>query len=82
MPVTVTIRDMDDDVYAALLRRAKAAGISVPALLRKEAARLAALPALDPWLARTRLRSSPGTGRETLDALDASRGPWPDVAPQ
>ena len=39
MPKTVQIRDLDDEVYDGLVRRAAEAGISVPALLRLEATR-------------------------------------------
>lgn len=42
MPKTVQIRDIDDEVYAALVRRAADEGITVPELLRREAVRLAA----------------------------------------
>ena len=42
MPKTVHIRDLDDEVYAKLARRAAEAGVSVPELLRAEAVRLAA----------------------------------------
>jgi len=38
VPKTVQIRDLDDDVYAGLARRAAEAGVSVPELLRVEAA--------------------------------------------
>ncbi|MGL4745503.1 MAG: FitA-like ribbon-helix-helix domain-containing protein, partial [Dermatophilaceae bacterium] len=40
MPKTIQIRDIDDDVYDALARRAAELGLSVPELLRKEAERL------------------------------------------
>ena len=46
MPKTVQIRDIDDEVYAALVRRAGEEGITVPELLRREAARLAARPSM------------------------------------
>ena len=46
MPKTVQIRDIDDDVYAGLVRRAGEEGITVPELLRREAARLAIEKAL------------------------------------
>ena len=79
MPKTIQIRDVDDDVYAALARRAAEAGITVPDLLRREAARLASRPTVEEWLARTRRRPS-GIAREAvLDALDELRGPWPDA---
>lgn len=79
MPKTVQIRDLDDDVYAALTRRAAEAGLTVPDLLRREAARLAARPTVEEWLARTRRRPS-GIGRaEVVAALDELRGPWPDA---
>jgi hypothetical protein len=79
VPKTVQIRDLDDEVYAGLVRHAAEAGISVPELLRAEAARLAARPSVAQWLERTRRRSSPVTHLEILDALDEHRGPWPDA---
>ncbi len=79
MPKTVQIRDLDDDVYAGLVRRAAESGISVPELLRLEAARLASRPSVETWLARTRRRSSPPGRVEVLAALDEQRGPWPDA---
>ena len=79
MPKTVQIRDLDDEVYAGLLRHAAEAGISVPELLRAEAARLAARPSVREWLQRTRRRSSPVERLEIMDALDEHRGAWPDA---
>ena len=79
MPKTVQIRDLDDDVYAGLLRRAAEAGVSVPELLRAEAARLAARPTVQEWLSRTRRRSSALGRAEILSALDEQRGSWPDA---
>lgn len=79
MPKTIQIRDLDDEVYAALARRAAEAGITVPELLRREAARLAARPSVEEWLARTRRRPSDITTAEVLEALDELRGPWPDA---
>ncbi len=79
MPKTVQIRDIDDDVYAALVRRAAETGVSVPDLLRREASRLAARPSVEQWLERTRRRSSSITTEEVIDALDEQRGPWPDA---
>jgi hypothetical protein len=76
---TIQIRDLDDDVYAALSRRAAEAAITVPELLRREATRLAARPTVEEWLARTRRRPSEITSAEVLAALDEQRGPWPDV---
>ena len=79
MSKTIQIRDVDDDVYAALSRRAAAAGITVPDLLRREAARLVARPTVEEWLARTRRRPSEITRGEVREALDELRGPWPDA---
>jgi hypothetical protein len=79
MPKTIQIRDVDDDVYAALARRAAEAGITVPDLLRREAARLAARPTVEEWLARTRRRPSGITRVEIAEARDELRGPWPDA---
>jgi len=79
VPKTIQIRDVDDDVYAALARRAAEAGITVPDLLRREAARLAARPTVEEWLARTRRRPSGITRVEIAEAFDELRGPWPDA---
>lgn len=76
MPKTVQIRDIDDEVYAALVRRAAEAGVSVPELLRAEAVRLAARPSVEEWLRRTRRRSALLGRADILAALDEQRGPW------
>jgi hypothetical protein len=79
MPKTIQIRDVDDEVYAALARRAAEAGLTVPDLLRREAARLASRPSVEEWLARTRRRPSDISASEIVGALDDLRGPWPDA---
>ncbi|MFZ5869194.1 MAG: hypothetical protein ACOYXW_01475 [Actinomycetota bacterium] len=79
MPKTVQIRDLDDELYAALARHAAEIGVSVPELLRREAARLAARPSVAEWLARTRRRTTDITRAEILQALDELRGPWSDA---
>ncbi|MEX1008662.1 MAG: hypothetical protein WD271_12575 [Acidimicrobiia bacterium] len=79
MAKTIQIRDLDDDVYAALARRAAEGGVTVPELLRREATRLAARPTVEEWLDRTRRRPSAVTSAEVLAALDEQRGPWPDA---
>ena len=79
MPKTIQIRDVDDEVYAALLRRAGDEGITVPELLRREAARLAARPSVAQWLARTGRRPSTVSTAEVLATLDEWRGEWPDA---
>jgi hypothetical protein len=76
---TIQIRDLDDDVYRALVRRAAEAGVTVPELLRREATRLATRPTVEEWLARTRRRPVAITNAEVLAALDEQRGPWPDA---
>lgn len=79
MPKTVQIRDLDDDVYASLARRAAESGVSVPELLRADATRLAARPTVGEWLARTARRSSAIDRTEILAALDEQRGAWPSA---
>ena len=80
MPKTVQIRDIDDEVYAGLQRRAAAAGMSVPELLRREARRLAFTPSPEEWLERvSRGPTSSITTEQVLADLDALRGPWPDA---
>lgn len=79
MSKTVQIRQLDDEVYAGLVRRAAEVGVSVPELLRAEAVRLAARPSVAEWLKRTRRRSSLLGRVEVLAALDEQRGAWPDA---
>ena len=73
MPKTIQIRDIDDDVYAGLRRRAAEEGLSVPELLRAEATRLAQNPSIATWLASTRRRSSAVGASSVLGALDELR---------
>ena len=73
MPKTIEIRGIDDDVYLALVKLAAESGISVPELLRREAAKLVARPSLESWLDRTRGRSSPSNRDDVLEALDEMR---------
>jgi antitoxin FitA len=79
MPRTIQIREVADDVYLALSRRAAEAGLTVPDLLRREATRLASRPTMEEWLARTRRRPSEISSAQVVEALDESRGPWPDA---
>jgi len=79
MPKTVQIRDIDDEVYAALARRAAEERLTVPELLRREVSRLAARPSVSQWLARTGRRPSQITTAEVLSTLDQWRGEWPDA---
>ena len=79
MPKTVQIRDIDDEVYAALVRRAGEEGITVPELLRREAARLAARPSMSALLALIGRRPSEVSAAEVLASLDEWRGEWPDA---
>ena len=79
MPKTVQIRDIDDDVYAELVRRAAEGGITVPELLRREATRLASRPSMSEWLSRIGRRPSSISTAEVLATLDEWRGEWPDA---
>jgi hypothetical protein len=79
MPKTVQIRDIDDAVYAGLVRRAAEEGITVPELLRREAGRLAARPSIAEWLRRTGRRPSQVVTDEVLQTLDEWRGEWPNA---
>ncbi len=79
MPKTIQLRDLDDDVYDALRRRAAQAGLTVPELLRREATRLATRPTVQDWLARTDRRPSHIHRADVLAAIDESRGEWTDA---
>jgi hypothetical protein len=74
MSKTIQIRDVSDDVYAALSARAADAGLSVPGLLRREATRLASRPSVDEWLERLGRRTSDISSAEVAATLDEIRG--------
>jgi antitoxin FitA len=73
VPKTIQIRDIDDEVYAGLRRRAAEEGVTVPELLRAEATRIAARPSIATWLASTRRRSTAIGTKDVLGALDQLR---------
>ncbi|MGI8728582.1 MAG: hypothetical protein ACR2LK_01040 [Solirubrobacteraceae bacterium] len=82
MPKTVQIRNLDDKVYASLVKRAAETGISVPKLLRIEATKLAACPSMAEWLKRVQAvprRSSAITTEHVVATLDEWRGRLPDA---
>jgi hypothetical protein len=80
MPKTIQIRNIDDDVYAALRKRAAEDGISVPDLLRREVQRLVSRPSMKEWLERVgRKPIADVPPRHVLEVLDEWRGPWPDA---
>ncbi|MEI2642959.1 MAG: hypothetical protein U0R28_13785 [Candidatus Nanopelagicales bacterium] len=76
MPKTLQIRDVDDDVYAALASRAARNGTSVPELVREELSRIAALPTALEWLTAVQ-RPVVHSKADPVSALDESRGKWP-----
>ena len=72
MPKTIQIRDVDDAVYAGLAKRAAEAGLTVPELLRREAARIVSRPTLDGLVHKLEEEGlSPGRGAHA----PSSRGP-------
>lgn len=79
MPKTIQIRDVEDDLYDQLVKRAAEEGVTVPELLRQEIVRLVSKPSMKEWLERTRRRSSDITREQILADLDEMRGPWPDA---
>jgi antitoxin FitA len=81
MPKTVQIRNIDDDVYAGLVRCAAEEGMTVPELLRREATRLATRPSIAEWLRRSGRKPSQITTVDVLTTLDGWRGEWPDARP-
>jgi len=77
MPKSIQIRDVPDEDYEVISRRAAEIGVTVPEYLRREVERLAARPTVGEWLERTRRRPGKRTRIDTLRALDELRGPWP-----
>ncbi|MEO1064840.1 MAG: hypothetical protein AAFZ07_25775 [Actinomycetota bacterium] len=76
MARVVTILDLDDDVLAALRRRAEADDTSVEALIAAMAKRSVREPRLEEWLDRTVRRGSSLSVAAVHEALGA-RGQWP-----
>lgn len=79
VPKTVQIRDLDDETYAGLVRRAADEGVSVPELLRREASRLAREPSIKQWLANLQPKSTHITREQVLETFDELRGEWPNA---
>jgi hypothetical protein len=77
VPKTIQIRDVDDEVYEGLTRKAAEAGVTVPELLRRHAAILAGRPSIREWLDRTRRRHAETPTGAVVAVLDEWRGPWP-----
>lgn len=77
MPKTVQIRDIEDDVYAALVARAAEQQLTVPEFLRRETRRIASRPSVAGWLEQTRGRRPAIAEGATGESLDALRGPRP-----
>jgi antitoxin FitA len=70
----VQVRDVPDDVHAALVRRAEQAGQSLQQYLAAQLAMLAATPTLDEILARIEQhRGGHLTAAESVSALQAER---------
>ena len=80
MSKTVQIRDLDDETYLALSRRAAEVGSSVPEFLRREIERIAQRPSMTEWLARTERRSGAVRDSDVIEGLDELRGEWPTRA--
>jgi len=64
---TVTIRDIDDDLYAALDTRAAAQGMTVKEYIRQELPRLAERPVVVEWIDRL---TAPAPAKKTPDVND------------
>lgn len=78
MSKTVQIRDLDDETYATLRRRAAANGLSLASYLRRELTQMATLPTMTEWLERADARRQhANVSREALltaiDDLHAER---------
>jgi plasmid stability protein len=69
----IQVRDVPDDVVAALKQRAADAGQSLTEFLRTELARIARQPNLDELWARVQQRGSAGSSTSAADILRAER---------
>jgi hypothetical protein len=79
----ITISDVSDDIYATLQALAAERGLTVAALVRREAIKLAlqsdppGRPTTKEWLERTRSIPPRATDLDVVAMLDEHRGPWP-----
>lgn len=73
MPKMVQVRDVPDDLHAALKDRARRSGMSLSDYLRTELARIAARPVLADVFAETARWDVPLTFGEALDDVRESR---------
>ena len=76
MARVVTILDLDDDVLAALRRRATAEDTTVELLIARMAKRSVHEPRIDEWLDRTVRRGATVSVAAVHEAL-GSRSDWP-----
>jgi plasmid stability protein len=77
----VLVRDLPDDVHAALQRRAQRRGQSLQQLLASELTRIAAQPTVEELFDRIERRSGGRVGLATaVDDLDAERSDRGDRA--
>lgn len=71
---SVQVRDVPEDVHAALVRRAELAGQSLQQYLAAQLARLVSTPTVDEVLARIEQRTGGRmTGEEAVAAVEAER---------
>ena len=77
MGKTIQIRDVPDETYQRLVKRAAETGQSVPDLLRKEVERLASRLSTREWLDRAERMGGPTGNSDTVALLNDARGPWP-----
>jgi plasmid stability protein len=70
----IQVRDVPDDVHAALVRRAEQAGQSLQQYLSGQLALIAATPTVDELLGRIERRPKGWlSARSALEAIDAER---------
>lgn len=71
---SVQVRDVPEDVHAALVRRAELAGQSLQQYLAAQLSRLVSTPTVDEVLARIEQRTGGRmTGEEAVTAVEAER---------
>ncbi|MBD0293272.1 MAG: hypothetical protein ICV70_06830 [Jiangellaceae bacterium] len=77
---TLQVKNLDADLHAALVERARREGRTlsdlVTAMLKRELRR----PSLGGWLASVRTDPPLDHDVDAAQVLDVDRGPWPDAA--
>ncbi len=74
MSKVIQIRDLDDETYLQLRKRAASEGVTLTEFLKKEIKRIANRPTMTEWLVGIQQKSTKLTDSEINKLFDTERG--------